>query len=99
MAEHVVPKAKTKTVTVQGIEVTVDPNLFDDLEVLELLERVNPVDGTDPDVFAFVAFLRKVLGSQYQKVKDALRDETGRIPMDNVAGFVQEFMSKSAPNS
>ena len=99
MAEHTMPKAKTKTVTVQGIEVTVDPNLFDDLEVLELLERVNPVDGSNPDVFAFVAFLRKVLGSQYQKVKDVLRDETGRIPMDNVAGFVQEFMSKVAPNS
>lgn len=99
MAEHVVLKAKTKTVTIQGVELTVGPNLFDDLEVLELLERVNPVDGTDPDVFAFVAFLRKVLGSQYQKVKDVLRDETGRIPMDNVAGFVQEFMSKVAPNS
>lgn len=99
MAEHVVPKAKTKTVTIQGVELTVGPNLFDDLEVWELLERVNPVDGTDPDVFAFVAFLRKVLGSQYQKVKDVLRDETGRIPMDNAAGFVQEFMSKVAPNS
>lgn len=99
MAEHVVPKTKTKTVTVQGIELAVDPNLFDDLEVLELLGRVNPVDGSDPDVFAFVAFLRKVLGAQYQKVKDVLRDETGRVPMDNVAGFVQEFMSKAAPNS
>lgn len=99
MAEHVVPKTKTKTVTVQGVELAVDPNLFDDLEVLELLGRVNPVDGSDPDVFAFVAFLRKVLGAQYQKVKDVLRDETGRVPMDNVAGFVQEFMSKAAPNS
>lgn len=99
MAEHTMPKAKTKTVTIQGIELTVDPNAFDDLEVLELLELLEPVDGADPNALAFAPFARKVLGSQYKKVKDALRNANGRIPMGTITDFVQELMSKIAPNS
>lgn len=99
MAEHVVPKTKTKTVTVQGIEVTVDPNLFDDLETFELLSRLNPADGTNPDVFAFFALVDKILGSQYKKVKDSLRDDEGRVPMDKMGDFIAELMTKIVPNS
>ncbi|RIY26641.1 hypothetical protein CJI52_05725 [Bifidobacteriaceae bacterium WP022] len=100
MAEHVVPKTKTKTVTVKGVELTVDLNLFDDLEVLELLGEMNPPNGAEPDVTALPAFLQAVLGiSQYQEVKDSLRDDEGRVRIDKVAEFAQEFMSKVAPNS
>lgn len=100
MAEHVVPKTKTKTVTVQGVELTVNLNLFDDLEVLELLGKMNPPNGAEPDITALPAFLQIALGfSQYQEVKNSLRDDEGRVTIDKVAGFVQEFINKVAPNS
>lgn len=101
MAAHTMPKESKQTITVKDIELTVESDLFDDLEVLELLGKMNPSDDTKPDAGALPAFLKRVLGeSQYKKVKNALRDTyDGRVHMDSVSDFIQEFISKVAPNT
>lgn len=101
MTEHVVPKTKTKTVTVQGIEVTVNPRVFDDWETMELLSLTSPDDGSNPSGTAGLKLFRRVLGSQCDKVQKALgeRDEDGFVPIEVLNSFMQELMDKVAPNS
>lgn len=101
MAAHTLPKESKQTITVKDIELTVESDLFDDLEVLELLGEMNPTNSKTPNASALPAFLKRVLGSsQYNKVKDELRDTyDGRVHLDSVSDFIQEFMSKVAPNS
>ena len=100
MAEHTMPKAKTKTVTVQGIEVTVNPRVFDDWQTLELMSLSNPDDGSAPSGTAGFKLFRRVLGSQCDKVQKALaeKDEDGFVPVEVLSSFIQEVMSKVAPN-
>lgn len=101
MAEHVVPKTKTKTVTVQGIEVTVNPRVFDDWRTLELMSLMQPDDGSAPSGTAGLAFFRRVLGSQCDEVQKALgeKDEDGFVPQEVLGNFMEELMNKVAPNS
>lgn len=101
MDAHTLPKESKQTITVKDIELTVESDLFDDLEVLELLGEMNPPNGKKPNASALPAFLERVLGSsQYKKVKDELRDTyDGRVHLDSVSDFIQEFMTKVAPNS
>lgn len=101
MAAHAMPKEAEQTITVKDIELTVASDLFDDLEVLELLGEMNPANGKKPNASALPAFLERVLGSsQYNKVKNELRDTyDGRVHLDSVSDFIQELMSKVAPNS
>lgn len=101
MTEHAVQKTKTKTVTVQGIEVTVNPRVFDDWETMELLSLTNPDDGSKPSGTAGLKLFRRVLGSQRDKVQKALgeKDEDGFVPIEVLNSFMQELMNKVAPNS
>ncbi|KFI97812.1 hypothetical protein [Bifidobacterium stellenboschense] len=97
------PKKGPRTVTVQDVTVTVDPDVFDDLDVLEMLYRIQSADedgGDDSDALAIVPFLMRILGPSYKPAKDALRDpDTGRIPLEKVGAFLGDLMGKLAPNS
>lgn len=99
--DHKPPRDKPRTVTVQGISLTIDPKLMDDWELVELLYDYR----SDPEgnALAVIPFLRKVLGDGYARVKDALRDpNTGRISGESMGEFVEEMMEKlndAAPNS
>jgi hypothetical protein len=82
-----------RTVTVQGIEVTIDPKIFDDYELIEESAEMQE----NPTVI--VSMLRKILGTQYGPVKEALRNENGIVPVEAMANFFAEVMQKAAPNS
>ncbi len=98
--DHKLPKTKTKTVTVHGIKLDVDPDIFDDLDMLEWLYDIQAAQDGDGDALAMIPFLRKTCGPAWSLVKDTLRDpDTGRIPMDAVSGFVNELMPQLNPNS
>lgn len=97
--DHKMPKTSPKTAIIHGVTLTVDPDLFDDLDMLEWLYDIqNAADGGD--ALAVVPFLRKICGPAWPQIKNALRDpDTGRIPMTAVTGFIGELMNQIAPNS
>lgn len=99
--DHKQPKDHPQTVNVEGVKITVDSNIFDDLDVLEYIEDLQHVNDTDngAGVFSIVPLLKKLCGSQYTAVKNALRDpETGRIPMSKVQELITTIMSEVSPN-
>lgn len=90
-----VPKSSIKKITVQGITLSVDPELFDDYEIVEDLYDVQ--SGENP--LKSVPLLRRLLGDKYEEVKAALRGEDGRITGETLDGFLTELMEAANPNS
>ena len=90
------PKAgEVREVTVQGLRIQVDPDLFDDFEVLDQISRL---ESGDP--LPLPALLRKIAGDRFTSIMDHLRDPgTGRVPAQAGAGFVLELMRAAAPSS
>lgn len=85
----------TMTVTVRGVELTVDREAFDDFE---LLDDLNALENGSPQRLPSV--LRRLVGDQWGKVMDGLRDkDTGRVSAEAGAGFVGELMEALNPNS
>lgn len=92
------PASGPRPVTVMGVDVTIDPERFDDWELMESLYLLQK----DPErnAFEIVPFLRAILGDQYQTVKDGLRDpETGRVTGTRMGEFVQQLFQQVDPNS
>ena len=98
---HRLPKDAPRHVSVRGIEFDVDPNVFDDLDVLEDLYDIQNSDNDPNGAFKIIPLLRKLLGDDaYRQAKRVLRDpDTGRIGMETVAGFLTEVMGQASPNS
>ena len=99
--DHRLPKDAPRHITAAGIEFDIDPQVFDDLDVLEDLYDIQNSGETGDGAFKIVPFLRKILGeTTYRRVKDALRDpQTGRIGMDALSDFLTEMMGQASPNS
>ncbi len=96
--DHKQPKDKPITVTVNDVHVSVDPNVFDDLEVVEALYDIQSGDNTGN--LAIIKFLRCVFGDDYTRVKEALRDpDTGRIEVEAIGGILEQVMGQANPNS
>lgn len=95
------PKNQPKTAEVMGVTLTVSPAIFDDLDMVEYLydlQTAQTGDGTG--AFAIVPFLKKLCGSQYDAMKNALRDpDTGRVSIDKVSDFITQLLEQVAPNS
>ena len=69
-------------ITVSGITIHVWKDMLDDLELLEDLIAIE-----EGDSFASISALKRVLGSEYELVKDALRDERGIVKAIDAAVF------------
>ena len=100
----IVPKDKPVTVTVMGATLTIDPAMFDDLDVLEALSDIQAATDGDTSgrgALAVIPLLRKILGPDgYRQMKKALTDpKTGRIPVEKVGQFLSQVMEQAAPNS
>lgn len=97
--DHKQPKDSIRHVTVHGVELTIDPNIFDDLDIVEDLYDMQHADSDPAGSFKIVPLLRKICGDGYEAVKTALRDpDTGRIGMEAVSEFTQELMQAVNPN-
>ena len=68
--------------TVRGVKVHVWHDMLDDLELLEDLIALD--DGNNR---ASISALKRVLGSDYELVKDALRDERGIVKTKDIGAF------------
>ncbi len=102
--ETTVPKDHPVTVTVMGATLTIDPAVFDDLDVLEALSDIQAATDGDTSgrgALAVIPLLRKILGPDgYRQMKTALTDhETGRIPVEKVGQFLSQVMEQAVPNS
>lgn len=91
-------KSTEKTVTVSGVEVTVDTSLLDDWDITELIADIQ--FGPSSEQLKTVFLIRKILGSQYEQVKNRLRKANGGVIKNEMFGeFVQELFKELAPNS
>lgn len=96
--KKIVPKDEPTIMSIRGIEITIDPQVFDDWKVLELLALIDPPDDTEAKPFAVV--VKRILGKQYQYVMNALENkETGRISPEEMTDFVKKIMEGASPNS
>lgn len=68
----------------RGTDYVVDPDLIDDLEFFEALE------GNQ-----FATAVRKMLGDQYNKFKDQVREAEGRVSLSTTQAFLEEYMSEA----
>lgn len=90
--------AGPRKVSVDGVTIHVDPTVFDDWEVTESLYalQADPKGGA----LEVVPLMRRLLAGDYERVKNALRDpDTGRIPVEAMAGFLDRMLRAVAPNS
>ena len=99
--DHKTPANKPQTVEIMGITITVDPNIFDDLDMVEYLYNLQHAqDGDGSGAFDLIPFLKKLCGPQYNTMKTALRDpEDGRVSIEKVSDFIGQLLEKLAPNS
>ncbi|HLS00469.1 MAG TPA: hypothetical protein VK054_00575 [Beutenbergiaceae bacterium] len=88
------PGANKKQITVKGVTLSVDPEVFDDLDMLDALDQIQEGNG-----LRIAGALRKIAGDQYNELRAALRDEaTGRIPVNVVGEVFTEIMAGIVPN-
>ena len=82
-AKSEVSKVKS-TFDWRGTEYTVDPDLIDDLEFFEALE------GNQ-----FATAVRMMLGDQYDKFKDQVKEAEGRVSLATTQAFLEEYMAEA----
>lgn len=96
--DHKTKKPKPQevsTVTAAGVTLQIDPEVFDDVELLG-----DVADLQDGNGLKLVHVLRRICGNQYKTVLDALRDETtGRVPVGAVEVFMVDLFGALNPNS
>jgi len=86
-----------KDYTVGGITVSVNPKALDDLDFVEDLGRAT--SGESTAAFAFPKLMRRVLGDeQYARVKEALREDYGRVPLAKSAEWLMNLLGEIDPN-
>lgn len=83
-----------RTIEIRGVQVTVDPTVFDDFDLLESLAEVQR-----GDVLALPPVFRAVAGDQAQELLDAVRDERGRVTATAATEMLVQIMSELAPKA
>lgn len=80
---------KVKTTT--GFECEIDPLVMDDMEVFDLVVRID-----EGDTLAYSPFLTKLLGKEDKaRLYDHVREEDGRVPIGKVAAEVGEILEQA----
>jgi hypothetical protein len=83
-----------RAITVAGVQLTVDPTVFDDFELLESLAEIE-----QGDVLALPTVFRAVVGDQAQELLDTIRDERGRVTATAATKALVQIMSALAPKA
>lgn len=85
-----------REVTLRGVTVTVYDEVLDDFELLDDLRAVD----VDKNASRLPALLRRLLGDDWSKAMDALRDKgTGRVSIADGTAFINELMGALSPES
>lgn len=95
-------RAKTSPVTVDGIELSVTPETFDDIDVVEAIADCNdPTSDDAARTSAVFRLFRAVFGADYTRVKRELRAKNGgKLTTDQMADFFNRVIEAAgAKNS
>ena len=79
---------KVKTAT--GFECEINKDTMNDMEVLDLVVRID-----EGDALAYSPFLTKLLGKDKARLYDHVREEDGRVPIEKVAAEVGEILEQA----
>lgn len=80
----------THIVTSTGFECDIDPIVMDDMEVLDLVVRI---DKTDP--LAYPPFLDKIMGAENKAaLYNHVREADGRVPMGKISEEIAEILDQ-----
>lgn len=83
-----------RMIEIRGVQVTLDPTVFDDFELLESLAEVQR-----GDVLALPTVFRAVVGNKAQALLDAVRDERGRVTATAATEVLVQIMRELAPKA
>lgn len=81
-------KKNLKKITVKGITVEVDPDIFDDIEVFEWL-----AEAQDGNAFVFPKLIKRMFGKDYAKVKEGLASKDGITKASDMTDFFAQVMT------
>lgn len=82
------------TITIRGVQVTVDPTVFDDFELLESLAEIQR-----GDILALPTVFRAVAGEQANALLNSIRDGRGRVTATAATELLVQIMSELAPKA
>lgn len=83
-----------RAITVEGVQLLVDPAVFDDFELLESLAEIQR-----GDILALPTVFRAVAGDKAQELLDAIRGENGRVTATAATEMLVQIMSELAPKA
>ena len=84
-----------RTVTAAGQDWTVPTDALNDFELLDDLGELE-----DGNAARLPRIMKRLLGDDYKKALDALRDEdTKRVPIEAAGEFITEILQGLDPNS
>lgn len=90
------PEPTEKTVTVQGMKVTISTNAMKSLGAFEAMDDFK--SGRNP--FAIVAVYKEVFGlKQYAAIKEHLEEKHGTVEVLHMEEFFTAALKKVSPNS
>lgn len=82
-------KKAPQKVTAMGIEVTIDPEVLDDIELIDLLDDVQ-----EGDALKVGKVLKRILGDQWEHAYDRLRNKRGVVPASKATKFFVQVMGQ-----
>lgn len=77
-----------------GVQIAVDPAVFDDFELLESLAEIQR-----GDILGLPAVFRAVAGDKAQELLDAIRGENGRVTATAATEVLVQIMRELAPKA
>ncbi|QPK80820.1 hypothetical protein G7Y41_07100 [Schaalia sp. ZJ405] len=80
-------------ITVRGVDLKINANVWDDYEIIELL------GGAEKNITALADVLEKVYGAaQLKKIKAKIKEDMGYVSSSEISKFLGETMQAAAPN-
>ena len=83
-----------RTIEIRGVQVTVDPTIFDDFELLESLAEIQR-----GDILALPTVFRAVAGDQASALLNSIRRGDGRVTATAATEVLVQIMSELAPKA
>lgn len=83
-----------RAITVAGVQLTIDPTIFDDFELLESLAEIQR-----GDILALPTVFRAVAGDQASALLNSIRRGDGRVTATAATEVLVQIMSELAPKA
>lgn len=88
--------AVSHIVTSTGFECNIDSEVLNDFEMIDLV-----TEADDGNLLSINRLLNKMLGKEKKRLYDHLRNDDGRVPIDDMTRAVEEIftsLNKEAKN-